>query len=172
MFSQQDLKQFEEKQISRDQIEIQLQNFENGFPYAKLQASATPVNGIRVLSQEEINEYILEFKSKTGNYRIIKMVPASGAASRMFKSLHAFMDSFDIEPEGDVKEFIERIRDFAFFEHLKESMQKDGHDLDSALEKKDHKRILRYLLTDDGLGYTSLPKGLLAFHSYSEERLM
>ena len=164
MFNSKDLKQFEFKNISTDQIVTQLKNFKRGFPYAELTAAATPAKGIKVLSDGEVETMVSVFNDHATGFRIVKMVPASGAASRMFKSLHAFMDGNENQTSGEVLEFIEKIRDFAFYEELKTVLEKDGLNIESC----DPKITIEYLLTDKGLGYTSLPKGLLSFHNYPD----
>ena len=150
--------------ISITQIEVQLENFKHGFPFADLTAAAIPENGIMVLDEASINDHLQTFKNEAEKYRIIKMVPASGAASRMFKSLYAFMDCNEDKPAEDVKEFLDRIKDFAFYDELKRVMNNDGY----KIEESDPGMIIEYLLTEKGLGYTSLPKGLLLFHNYDE----
>ncbi len=168
MFTATDLKQFEEKKISLASIETQISHFRSGFPFIKLSAAATPEKGIEVLDAVQIDKLKEIFEEKASGYAISKMVPASGAASRMFKSLHAFMDGDTEEAQGDIKEFIDKLSDFAFYGDLSEVLKKNNLDINTLLAGKQYKTIIRYLLTDAGLNYTALPKGLLMFHQYAE----
>lgn len=168
MFTASDLKLFNEKGINMNSIMNQIENFKRGFPFINLTAAATPGNGIKSLNDEQVNELNASFNNKKNQYTVSKMVPASGAASRMFKSLHAFMDDIDKEADKDILEFINRIEDFAFTEELEKVIADNGHSLQSLVTQKKYRTIIRYLLTNTGLNYASLPKGLLYFHKYQE----
>ncbi|NQT77449.1 MAG: DUF4301 family protein [Bacteroidetes bacterium] len=168
MFTKDDLEQFEKKNIPPEKIERQIENFEKGFPFIKLADAATPAHGISVLNNEQLARMTETFEKKAKNYSITKMVPASGAASRMFKGLFAYMESEQEEADQEVKQFIERIEDFAFYTALKNKLADDAYDIYQLISSGDYKTIIRYLLTEDGLNYASLPKGLLLFHNYPE----
>jgi hypothetical protein len=168
MFTKADLKQLEKKNIPVRKIEEQLENFRRGFPFAELVSAATPGHGIRVLSEEEVDAQAARYESRLPDYSVCKMVPASGAASRMFKSLLAYAGSERPKMTDDISEFIERIRGFAFFPLLAEKLEHAGHDIGELLEKKEYKTIIRFLLSEEGLNYAAMPKGLLLFHRYPE----
>jgi hypothetical protein len=169
MFTEADRRLFEEKNISIEKINHQIKNFVNGFPFVNLGAAATPGNGILVLTEDEIKDSMEYFENHFKKYKIVKMVPASGAASRMFKNLFTYMDGKDTTASKDVVEFIERIEDFAFYPALKRSLLNDDYNIDHLLADGDFKTIISYLLEEKGLGYASLPKGLLDFHRYEED---
>ena len=169
MFTASDLKQFKKMDISPEKIAMQIENFRNGFPYIRLSAPATPGHGIGVLDERQTESLRQVFNEKAGEYMITKMVPASGAASRMFKSLHAYMESPAGEPGPDASEFISRLRDFAFYPYLEAAMRSDGFEPGALRTPEGHKMIIRYLLTEKGLDYASLPKGLLYFHRYEND---
>lgn len=168
MFTSSDLKQFKDKNISTGNIEKQIENFRKGFPFIKLAAAATPAHGISVLNNEQLDKLTDAFEKKAKDYSITKMVPASGAASRMFKNLFAYMESEQEEADQEVKQFIEKIEDFAFYTALKNKLADDDYDIVQLIKSGDHKTVIRYLLTEDGLNYASMPKGLLLFHNYPE----
>lgn len=168
MFTEADLKQFEEKKISPEQIQVQIENFRNGFPFVKLAAAATQGEGIEVLNDEQIDVLINIFAEKAGQYSISKMVPASGAASRMFKSLFTYMEDKNVSPGKEVTQFVEQLEDFAFYPVLKKALANDEYDIDQLLADGNYRTVIKYLLTDQGLNYASLPKGLLMFHKYPE----
>lgn len=91
MFTEDDLKQIKERNLSVEQIESQLESFRKGFPFLKIVSAATVGNGIVKLQGEEENHYIDVWNSYLeSGAGILKFVPASGAASRMFKSLFSF----------------------------------------------------------------------------------
>ncbi|PLW92151.1 MAG: hypothetical protein C0592_12345 [Marinilabiliales bacterium] len=86
-FTDKDLIDFEQKGISVDTIEKQLEQFKTGIPKTQLYKAATPDEGIFVYSASELNRLISLYDERKDDYNIIKFVPASGAASRMFKFL-------------------------------------------------------------------------------------
>ena len=166
MFTENDLKQFKKRDIPLEKIEQQIENFRKGFPFVKLVAAAVPGNGIHVLNDDETAAFTAVFDKKAPGYAITKMVPASGAASRMFKDLLSYMNSQEEAMAPDVEKFINRIEDFAFYPALKKVLAHDDYSLDELLAEGKYRNVLRYLLTDAGLDYASLPKGLLFFHKH------
>lgn len=179
MLTTKDLEQIENKGISPSHIDRQIENFKRGFPYANLVAPATKENGIRVFSESEINELAAFYSAETENYNLIKFVPASGAATRMFKHLFEFIQTYKGTPDdleklnadqgfNSVWYFIHNLKKFAFYEDLKEVLRKDKFDLDRLMDEKKYAIIVEYLLTEKGLGYANLPKGLLKFHRYDD----
>lgn len=152
-------------EIAKEQID----NFKNGFPFLPIQEAASIGNGIKDLSDEELVKYKESYSDKATDKKIIKFIPASGAASRMFKDLFSFLDGDgDISKNNFIQKFIDQIDKFAFYEDLDRSLQKAGSGIKSAIEQKDYKLVISYLLEDKGLGYGNLPKGLLKFHHYED----
>ena len=169
MLRPEDTKQLKDQEISEKQLQDQISRFQKGFDPLELAAAATVDNGIMKLSDEQIQEYASGYESS--NADVLKFVPASGAASRMFKGLFVLLDMDDTSYLEDqtTKEFFSQISDFAFYEDLKPSFEeKYGESFQSAVDQKD-KRIISSLLTEEGLEYGSLPKGLLKFHNYESE---
>lgn len=165
------------KGISPEEIAKQIENFKKGFPFVKLVAPATKGQGIQVFDEQEVNELAVFFDENGPKHGLIKFVPASGAASRMFKHLFEFIESFTGSKEdlqklesdksfNSVYNFLDNIKKFAFINDLKHVLQRDGFDLDELLMSKNFKTIVEFVLTDKGLGYSNLPKGLLQFHQY------
>jgi hypothetical protein len=175
--SDSDLKQLEEKGIDQKNIQEQLRRFREGFPYIGIVKTAIIGDGIKNLSQEDLHAKIKNYENADG-IRSLKFVPASGAASRMFKSLFSFLENYrnvvlnydnfinddEFEPVFD---FFKNIKKFAFYDDLKKVMEQDGGDLEECIEKRDFGRVLGYELEEKGLNYGNLPKGLLKFHRYS-----
>jgi len=156
--------------ITPTQIEEQLKSFATGFPYLEIRGAAEPGKGIVQLTENEIPE-VLELWDKylQTDATILKFVPASGAASRMFKDLFEFIESDRTEPDNKFEtKFFNDIKKFAFFEELNAvCIKNNGQTIDELIAGKQHKAIVINLLSESGLNYGSLPKGLLRFHSYA-----
>lgn len=162
-FTEQDQDQILVQGVSLDQIDQQINYFVNGFPYLNVIKAATIGDGIVRVPEDQIAAYIHRFDAAAHERDLVKFVPASGAATRMFKSLFAALEG---KSDKSVDEVFARITDFAFYEDLKAAMAAKGQDLDKAVAENDRKTVLTFLLTDEGLEYGSLPKGLLKFHQY------
>ncbi|MDL2214694.1 DUF4301 family protein [Dysgonomonas sp. OttesenSCG-928-M03] len=169
MFSSKDLDLLKSKEISPQEAEEQVICFEKGFPFLEVINTATTQKGITVISQDKLDKYISEWDIYSESlHKILKFVPASGAASRMFKDLFEFLDGIADLPETDfTKTFFINIKKFAFYNELNECCVKnDEKDIDELISTNQFKAIIRNLLSKDGLNYGNLPKGLLQFHSY------
>jgi hypothetical protein len=157
--------------MNPETVAQQIQHFENGFPFLNITAPAIPGDGIKVLSEKELNHFLTTYPEKASQVEVLKFVPASGAASRMFKDLFAFLEGDgDISKSAFVQKFMNNIEKFAFYEDLDEVLESQGSSIYHALDTKDYKSILAALLLDEGLGYGNLPKGLLKFHRYKDGR--
>ena len=171
MFTPEDLALLKQKGISEKQIEEQLHCFETGFPYLKLEAPAGLGNGILALDDTAIDHYLDVWDEYlASNPTIVKFVPASGAASRMFKNLFEFVDADYTEPTTEFeKKFFSHIKDFAFYADLnKVCLEKEGRDIDALVAAGQYKEIVANLLSEKGLNYGALPKGMLKFHHYPD----
>lgn len=165
-----DLQTLAAKGISEEQTRAQLDRFRTGFPYLTIIDSATAGNGIMRLTSEQRKEAATRWEEFLANGgEACKFVPASGAASRMFKSLFSFVDGEANAPEpgSDVARVIDGIADFAFYPALDavciHNYGKSVADLKSEGRFKD---IIAAIIRPEGLNYGQLPKGLLLFHSY------
>ncbi|MBP3843076.1 MAG: DUF4301 family protein [Prevotella sp.] len=171
MLTQQDLKQIAQRGISEEKIEAQLKQFETGFPFLRLEAAAAVGNGIVAPNDGERKQYIEAWENyKTAGHRVVKFVPASGAASRMFKNMFAFVDADYDEPTTDFeKKFFADIEKFAFYEELDKVCQKnEGKTIKELLAEKKFKPVAANMLRAEGLNYGQLPKGMLLFHKYAD----
>jgi hypothetical protein len=180
MFTDKDIAQINEHGLSESKVKQQIKNFVQGFPPAELQRPATEGDGISKLTDQEINNFTEIYDKASTSKEIVKFVPASGAATRMFKNLFAFHAAYDGSDEaydkmiqnqgkGSAFEFFKHLEDFAFYEDLREEFKKSGIALEEAHLKRQYKEILDYFLLDKGLNYGSLPKGLLKFHKYGRQ---
>ena len=138
-------------------IEEQIECFKRGFPWLEIVAPATPARGIEVTTGESRQECV-DYASKAKVAGKVKFVPASGAASRMFKDIFAGME----KPNDSVRRLTAEISRFAFGDPAIFGTPTAGDDADCT-------RTARLLLTDEGLGYGSKPKGVLLFHRYENE---
>jgi hypothetical protein len=170
MLNADDKIQIENKGITAEMIKNQLKRFKSGFPYLKINAVATVGNGVVRLDDKEVTDCIKEWKEfQQSSGTIEKFVPASGAASRMFKNLYAFVTANKPEPETDFeKQFFNEIDNFAFYPILnKVCMRLYGHDIHALIENSRYVDIVKALLDGNGLNYGALPKALLKFHKVS-----
>lgn len=152
-----------------DVVQLQLESFKQGFPFLSLVGPATPARGIQVWEETQVQHYQSYFQRKAAELEIVKFVPASGAASRMFKDLFSFLETDgDLAKNGFTQKFIESLQQFAFYQDLEVALQQEGESIASLLEKKEYKKLVAALLTEIGLNYGNLPKGLLKFHAYSD----
>ncbi len=175
-----DLRQIADRGMTRETVENQLLNFHKGFPPIKLVAAATSKHGIQQIPPRRIEELIELYTTYSKTHKIVKFVPASGAASRMFKHLFEFRslyrgtseDQLDLlrdKGPDSVYYFFENIHDFAFFQTLLDSLEQRGLDFETIMEESRYEKILNALLTDKGLNYGSMPKALIPFHDYHGE---
>ena len=171
MMTQQDLKQLAQKGISEQQIENQLGQFKTGFPFLKLEAAAAIGRGIVAPSDAERKRFVDAWQQyKAQGKKVVKFVPASGAASRMFKDMFAFVDADYDKPTTDFeKKYFDNIVKFAFYGELDAVCQKNnGKGIQALKSEGNYKAVAANMLTAEGLNYGQLPKGLLLFHNYPE----
>lgn len=162
----------EKKGITEAQVSEQLACFQKGFPYLRLDKAASVEKGILVLDEEERKDFLAEWDAyKDLNKTIVKFVPASGAASRMFKNLFEFLSADYSIPTTDFERtFFDGIVKFAFYDDLNEAcLRVAGKDIPALMKAGEYKLIVATLLNASGLNYGSLPKGLLKFHKYQTE---
>lgn len=170
--TEKDLKKFAEHGISESTAREQLARFATGFPFLKLEGSATLGHGILALTPTDEQAAIDRWqKYLADGGEVTKFVPASGAASRMFKKLFEFVNSDEKTPaEGsDVDVLVKNIKNVAFYKELEQACEKMyGVGIESLLADGHEKDIIRAIVSPEGLNYGSLPKALLTFHKYSD----
>lgn len=167
-FSKKDLEQIQGHNLSLAQIEKQLENFKKGFPFVNLEKPAVIGDGILQIEESNAIDYVNAFEDYAANASIVKFVPASGAATRMFKDLYDFKSSFDssknsLEDFPAVKEVIDNIKQFAFYESLLPL------GIENALKENDYLKVVELILEDSGLSYGQSPKATIVFHKYDDE---
>ena len=167
MFNDNDKQLMAAKGITEPVIEAQLKRFETGFPWLRLEAAATVGNGITRLDAKQQTQCIKTWKEfQGGRATIEKFQPASGAASRMFKNLFAFINEGKSAPETDFeKQFFEGITQFAFYPQLnKTCVNLYQNNVSELTEAGRYADVLKALLLPEGMNYGALPKALLKFH--------
>ena len=171
MLTEKDLKQIAQRGITEEQIKTQLKEFETGFPFVKLEAAASVGNGIVAPNESERKLYVKAWEDyKAAGKRIVKFVPASGAASRMFKNMFAFVDAdYDVPTTDFEKKYFDEIEKFAFYEALDAvCVKNEGKGIKALMAEGKYKAVAANMLKADGLNYGQLPKGMLLFHKYAE----
>ena len=169
MFTSKDKQQLAAKGISEEQATAQLESFRTGFPYLRLSSAAAIGQGIVRPTAELQQVYLKQWSAylSQGAGRVVKFVPASGAASRMFKNLFEYLGD-GVETDF-IKNFLAHIEQFAFYGALDEVCRHNtGKDIATLIADGDGQKVVEQLLGEQGLSYGKLPKGLLLFHSYAE----
>ena len=168
---QQDIQQLQAKGITEAQIEKQIQQFQTGFPFLKIEAPASIGRGIMAPTEGEIARYVKAWEDyKASGKKIVKFVPASGAASRMFKDIFSFVDAdYDVPTTDFEKKYFADLEKFAFYDELDAACQKnEGKGIKALLAEGNYKAVAANMLKAEGLNYGQLPKGMLLFHKYAE----
>ena len=163
MFDQKDIMQIEERGSSVGTVEAQVERFRKGFPWMDIVGPATPERGIKVLSEEDGDRAVKYYENAEVHGKC-KFVPASGAASRMFKDIFAGLSALEEgnDPGADspVGKLAAAIEKFAFY-----TQEMFGTPADSAEYRK---KTADAVLNAGGLGYGSKPKGVIRFHRYPD----
>ena len=171
MLTNNDLELLKQKGISEEKLMLQLKSFASGFPFLEIISPATPEHGLLQPEHAQISEYLVHWDEYlNGQSTIMKFVPASGAASRMFKDLFEFLSGdSELPVKPAEQQFFEQLDQFAFYTLLNEScIHHTGNDIPSLLASGNYKTIVAQLLNPEGLNYGALPKGLLQFHRSNE----
>ncbi|MEA3444531.1 MAG: DUF4301 family protein [Bacteroidota bacterium] len=177
MFSKKDLKQISDHGMTVEQVNAQIEAFKTGFPFLKITKAATITKGLFALSDAKTEKYTKKYDKALKKVKVVKFVPASGAATRMFKKLFDFMNSYTGSEEEylnilvdrgseSIYYFFENLSQFAFYNDLQNKMHELGLEIEGLVKKKEYSEILKILLTEKGLNYGNLPKGLIMFHKY------
>lgn len=154
-FTQSDLEQIRRHGLTPAAIEKQLADFVRGFPYASIAAPAHIGSGIVELDENQLQEYAKIYDDYRTGHTIVKFVPASGAATRMFKDLFEYLSTGTMN--ATTEKVLKNLEQFAFYDELKRI-------LPPAASPRD---IISYIVTNAGLNYGNRPKGLIPFHKYA-----
>ncbi len=178
-FTKKDIQQIQDKGLTVEKVNAQIELFNKGLPFINLKSVATVGKGILKLSQEEHQSYINYFNKKRNNVSFIKFVPASGAATRMFKFLFDFLKDFKPDEEtinayvnrkkaSDLSIFFVGIKKFPFYYKVKQRLYKDYKDFDDLPINHQLLLFIKTMLQKSKLDYGNYPKGLFLFHQYKD----
>ncbi len=172
MLTPQDRQQLKTHGISIRTFEQDLATLRHGVPFAQLQRPCVLNDGIQRVIPSDVPALLQHFEHARASGRITQFVPASGAATRMFRALQ----TCDLTTESTRvsasdrhvrKQFLSNLSKFAFYDDLVSALNGQGHQPGPLISEGDDRPLLDALLHSPGLNYASLPKGLLAFHKYA-----
>ncbi len=166
VYSPKDIRQMKATGIDPAGVEKQLASYRRGPSYLKLNRPCAVKDGIVSLAPAQRKKLIDLYESSAGLYKLIKFVPASGAASRMFTDWFSAIEKGSPGSGERDRNFFRDLKKFPFFPLIAEN--KTGEEL---LKKKDSEGLLKFILGADGLNYGNLPKALIPFHRYPEGKL-
>lgn len=155
-FSDSDIAQIQSHGLTTEIVNKQLSDFQNGFPYSDIVSACIIGNGA-FNYDDQMDKYSNLYDENCDKYQIVKFVPASGAATRMFKDLFKFLSTGTMNKTTQT--VLYNIEQFAFWDDLKRILPQNATDTDK----------IKYLVTECGLNYGNSPKGLLQFHKYNTE---
>lgn len=156
MFSPNDIEQIQSNGIAITTVEQQIERFRNGFPNLNVEKAAVIGEGILRFEDQKSAELQQTYNSKKEQIKVVKFVPASGAATRMFKDLYSFINSGD--KNSAIEKLLSDLNKFAFYKSLAATLPKDATET----------QIVEHIIAEPGLGYGSLPKALIEFHNYCD----
>src|SRR6056297_2709335 len=173
--TEKDKEQLAAKEISVEKVAAQIETFKKGIPFVTLKRAAVVGDGISRFTQNEKEELVATYEKNSKKLEVLKFVPASGAASRMFKALFHFLESYDPKNETledylertndkDIKVFADGLEKFPFYADVKSRLNTDGLDKGAIVYA-----FVNKLLDKNALNYGFYPKGLLPFHKYGSE---
>jgi nicotinamide riboside kinase len=179
-FSSQDFLQILDSEVPITEIEKQLSIYKNGLAKANLNRPALINDGILKLNEEEFQHFSKLFDSKKDNFKLKKFIPASGAASRMFKFLNEFLNEFNIENETinayinrknatELIVFLAGMEKFPFFKSIDNKLSEEFHDFKSWNKDQQNYHFIKWLLDEDHFDFSNKPKGVLPFHQYQND---
>jgi len=168
-FTPQDLDFMAQRGSEPNHVEKQFNFFKTGFDFANINRNVSIGDGIVKFSEKEVEHWIQVYEWFAQRKETLKFVPASGAASRMFKDLYEVVKTEKLTLNDKAKLYLEKIKDFAFFNDLKEKIEENGDSFDEIMNDATSKIPFEFLLEEKGLNYGNLPKGLLKFHKYDNE---
>lgn len=179
MFTQKNIQQIKDHGLSEAEINRQLTIFKNGIPFANVVEAAAIGHGIEALSEAQQHELVAAFEAKKNQLDLLKFVPASGAATRMFQFLHCFLDEANPKMEQDetklqkeensnLKTFFNAIEDFPFSSLVKKQLKEKYPEYETLENGEKLHLFISEMLSEGGLNFSNTPKGLIPFHKYAE----
>lgn len=157
----------------------QLETFTRGIPFLDVVTAASVGNGIEVITDNDQKKLISLYEHKKDSLEVVKFVPASGAATRMFQSLHRFLESYDpnketlneflrSESDSELTLFFKSLKDFAFEKKVRKKIRKNYPEYKHCTKGLRFLYFVKTMMEKEGLNFSELPKGLIPFHKYSK----
>ena len=177
MFSKKDIIQIEKKGLTLKKVQAQIQVFRNGLPFVNIKEAATIGNGILKLKKEEETYFTNLFESNRNKVTLLKFVPASGAATRMFKFLFEFLKEYDPEKESinayinknkamNIMLFFVGMEKFPFYNEVHHKTKSRLSNYEKLSNREQQLEFIKTMLDEEFLNLSHYPKGLLPFHAY------
>lgn len=177
-FSSYDFVQMHEHGVQIETVKKQLGIFQTGIGKAVLQRAATKGEGILALTESEFVSYAASFDQKKHGLILTKFVPASGAASRMFKFLSEFLNEFDLQNETinayinrksatNLAIFLAGLEKFPFFDAIDQKLREMYADFNQWSADRKNYTFVQTMLDSQSFNFCNKPKGILPFHKYS-----
>jgi hypothetical protein len=168
VWSEEDRQSIAAQGLTVREVERHLAFFRRGVPPIRLNRPGQAGDGIVVIPETEQQNLLAAFEDARRTHRLMKFVPASGAASRMFLEWYRCLDAGGFADEVERAVFTANLKKYAFFPDLRAVITAKGRDIDALLANREEAAILRFILAEEGLNYGLLPKALLKFHAYPE----
>ena len=168
IFTEADARRIEKEGLTCEQALAQIDLFKRGVCPVKLNRPCTISDGIITIPEEDVTKMVALYEEAVRKGRsMLKFVPASGAASRMFRDWYIYLEKGSLDARQRA-EFTRDLKRLAFLRDLREVILRNGEDLENMMEDNRYADVLAYILTSKGLDYGNLPKALLRFHNYSD----
>ena len=178
-FSNKDSLQIENKGLTIEKVQSQIELFKSGIPFVNIKDAATINHGIFQIADDQKENHIQYYDNKRNDISIIKFVPASGAATRMFKFLFKFLKEYDPN-KGSINSYINKakaremslflvgLEKFSFYKIVLDKTKEFIPNFDVLSDNEKKLMFIKTMLDEDKLNYGFYPKGLLPFHEYKE----
>jgi len=177
-FSEKDSIQIKKQGLTADLINGQIELIKSGMIYSNLVAAANIGNGILKIDKKQRLDYIKTFNKKQNQLSIVKFVPASGAATRMFKFLFQFLEDYNFNEESieshlkknkDISRFLNGLEKLPFFEEVVYKIHELIPNFNDLPYAERCVEFVKTMLEETRLNYSYYPKGLLPFHKYGTQ---
>lgn len=179
IFREEDLQQIKAKGLTKEKVEEQLKIFERGNISVNILAAATTRYGIQQFSESQKDELEKYYEANKSGFDIVKFIPASGAATRMFKDLHRFLEEFDAEKESisdflsrtkneNLTRFFSRMEKLPFYKRAVNNAMESQPGFNGLSDEAKKFTLVRTILHSPGLNFSDYPKGLVPFHGYGD----
>ena len=177
MLTEQDVEQIQAHGLTLDKVYRQLEKLSLGIPFTEVVTPALVGNGIEQIEEPEAQALIDHYDERVDKLDVVKFVPASGAATRMFKFLYRFLNEFDPKTEtlnrflkresnSALVEFLDNQKEFPFINQVRKTIRDRFPQYKQSNKGERAVYMIRAMLEPEGLNFGDMPKGLIPFHRY------